>query len=110
MYPDRELIRLAAHKVVLRRNIAARRRECVEAAAGVLEPLAWLDRMLALWKKFAPFAAVPLGFLVTRAVAPRLKILRSVMRWGPLVVGAVRGIRSIFKSGFGAEKSSQRSE
>jgi hypothetical protein len=109
MYPDRELTRLAAHKAALRRDIALRRTQCVEAAARVARPLEWLDRMLALWRRLSPlaqFAAVPLGFLVKRTVFPRLKILGLLMRWGPLVFSAVRGISSVVKTRFRSSRSS----
>lgn len=109
MYPDRELTRLAARKAALRRDIALRRAQCAEAAARVAQPLAWLDRMLAFWRRLSPlaqFAVVPLGFLVKRTVFPRLKILGSLVRWGPLVFAAVRGISSLVKIRSGSSKSS----
>ena len=95
MYPHRELIRLDTHKTVLRLRIARRRAECAAAAAGVMQPVAWLDRMLVLWRRvapFAPFAAVPLGFLLKRAAAPRRSVLGALLRWGPVMLGAVRGL------------------
>jgi len=94
MYSDRELIRLDAHKAVIRGRIARRRHECAASAARVLQPLAWADRLVALWRRFSPFAvvaAVPLGFLLKRTVAPRTSVLGAVLRWGPVLVGAVRG-------------------
>ena len=94
MYPHRGLIRLAVHKGALRRRIARQRTECAAAAARLTQPVAWLDRMLALWRRFAPFAplaAVPLGFLLKRAIAPRAGLLDKLLRWGPVVFGAVRG-------------------
>ena len=100
MYPDRELIRLAAHKAALRRDIALRRAQCIVAAARIARPLAWLDRVMIFWRRlspFAKFAAVPLVFFVQRAVAPRRGILGSLARWGPLVFGAVRAISSAAK-------------
>ncbi len=93
MYAHRELIRLSVHKGILRRRIARRRAECVTAAAGLLRPVAWLDRAIALWRRFAPFAplaAVPLGFLFKRAAAPRASVLGALLRWGPVLFGAVR--------------------
>jgi hypothetical protein len=94
MYPERELIRLSVHKAGLRREIAANRAFCAAAAAGVARPLAWLDRVMAFWRRLSPlvaFAAVPVGLLVQRMLFPRLKILGPLLRWGPLLVGALRG-------------------
>lgn len=101
MYPDQELRRLAAYKVALRRDIGCHRAQCAEAARRVTQPLAWLQRMLAWCRRFsslAPFAAVPLGFLLKRVVFRRLKGLGWLMRWGPLVFSAVRGITSTAKT------------
>lgn len=108
MYPNWELRRLAAHKVALRRGIALSRTRCVEAAARVAQPLEWLDRMLAFWRKLPPiarFAAVPLGLLATRTVFPRLKFIGSLARWGPLAFGAARGIGAAIGNRFGADRS-----
>ena len=95
MYSDRELNRLAAVKAALRHDIARHRRQCVTAAARVAQPLAWVDQLLVLWRRLAPFAplaAIPLGFLLKRSIAPRPKILGTLLRWAPVVFGAVRGI------------------
>ena len=97
MYPERELTRLALRKAGLQRDIAHGRAQCAEAAARIAQPLEWLDRMLAFWRRFSPFAqfaAVPLGLLVQRTVFPRRKMLRLLVRWGPLVFNAVRVISS----------------
>jgi hypothetical protein len=109
MYPQRELIRLAAYKAALRRDIAHRRVQCAVAAARVAQPVEWLDRVMAFWRRLSPlaqFAAVPLAFLVKRPVLPRRSLLRSLVRWGPLVLGAVRGIRSVVKTHAGSASSS----
>ena len=101
MYPKSELIRLAAYKMELRRLVFLRRQQCAEAAGRVARPLEWLDRAVAVWRHFAPFAqiaAVPLGFLFKRAVFPRQKILGSLVRWGPVVFNAVRGFRSAHRA------------
>lgn len=93
MYPDRELTRLAAHKAGLRRSIARHRHQGVTAAARALRPLVWLDRMIAVWRKlspFAQFAAVPVGFLLKRSPTPRPRLLGTLLRWAPLVLGAAR--------------------
>ena len=98
MYPQRELIRLTAYKAALQRDIARDRAICVAAASHVARPFELLDQILDLWRRISPlaaFAAVPLGFLFQRTVFPRLKILRSLMRWGPLVFTAVRSISSL---------------
>ena len=103
MYPQNELARLAAHKAALRRNIARRRVQCVEAAACVAQPLEWLDRVLVFWRQISPLAllaAIPLGWVVKRTVSPRLKILGALVRWGPLIAGAVRGISAAVKTRF----------
>ena len=100
MYPQRELTRLAAYKTALRWDISLHRTQCAEAAARATQPLVWLDRMLAFWRRlssYGPLAAVLLGWVVTRTVFPRRKILSSLLRWAPLVFGLVRGIGSAVK-------------
>jgi len=95
MYPHRELSRLAAHKAALRRRIASRRAACGGIATRVLRPVAWLDGLLAFGRGVAPFAglaAIPLGFLLKRSPAPRPRLLGTLLRWGPWVLGAVRGL------------------
>jgi hypothetical protein len=112
MYPQRELIRLTAYKVALQRDIAVHRAQYTRAAAHVAQPLELLDRILVIWRKLSPlalFAAVPLGFLVQRTVFPRMKILRSIMRWSPLVFTAVRGISSLVTTRLGSDRSSNGS-
>ena len=97
MYPTRELTRLAHLKADVQWNIARRRTQCVAAATRLAQPIAWLDRMLVLVRRLAPLtrlAAVPLGLLVTRRFFPRAKVLGSLLRWAPLVYGAVRGLSS----------------
>jgi len=114
MYPQRELTRLTAYKAALQRDIARDRAICVAAAAHVAQPFELIDRTIALWRRISPLAmiaAVPLGFLVQRTVFPRLKLLRSLMRWGPLVFTAVRSISSLVtnrsEAGSHSDKRSQ---
>jgi hypothetical protein len=110
MYPQGELTRLAAYKAALRRDVARRRAQCAGAAARVAQPLAWLDRMLAFWRRLprlVQFAAVPLGLLFARAVFSRRKILGSLVRWGPLVFGAVRGLSAAVETRVGSSQSSR---
>jgi hypothetical protein len=102
MYPQRELTRLAAYKTALQWDITLRRTQCAEAAARVVQPLAWLDRMLAFWRRLSPLTGVLLGWVATRAVFPRRKFLRSLLRWAPLVLGLVRGLGSAVKTRGGA--------
>jgi hypothetical protein len=95
MYPDRELTRLAVYKTTLRWDIARRRIQCAEAAARVAKPLEWLDRMLAFWRRlspFVPFAALPLGLLLKHSLARRTRVLGTLLRWGPPVLGVVRSL------------------
>ena len=101
MYPAEELKRLAARKAALRRDITLHRAQAAASAAQLARPLEWLDRMLASWRRLAPltkFAAVPLAFLATRAILPRLKFLRPLVRWAPVVFSAARGLGSVFNS------------
>lgn len=96
MYPQSELIQLAARKAELRRVIARRRIDCAAATAHAMRPLVWLDRAVALWRKITPFgrlAAIPLAVLAGRSFLPRGKIVRSLLRWGPLAFAAIRSLR-----------------
>ena len=98
MYPQRELIRLEAYKAALLRDIAINRAQCVNAAIRVTQPLVWLDRILAFWRQLSPltlFAAVPLSFILKRTAFPHLKILGSLVRWGPVVIATIKSIRSL---------------
>ena len=93
MYPQPELIRLAARKAALRRDITLRRTQCVSAAARIARPLAWLDQAVALWRKISPVAkltAIPLAVVAGRMFLPRVKIQGTLLRWAPAVIGAVR--------------------
>ena len=94
MYPQRHLTALAWHKARLQRRIALRRAACGVAATHLARPFVWLDRMMALARKLQPFvavAAVPLGLLLKRSPAARPRLLGTLLRWGPLVAGVVRG-------------------
>ena len=101
MYPERELTRLALRKAALQRTIALHRAQCAGAAARAARPLAWVDRMLAWWRRLPPLAtiaAAPLGWLITRSLFPRLKTLGPLLRWGPLVLGAGRSLSAAAKT------------
>jgi hypothetical protein len=100
MYPQEELRLLADRKAELRQRIHDRRLECAEAFIRVGRPLELLDRVLAKWRKLSPMlklAAVPLALLMKRWIAPRTRVLGTVLRWGPLVYGAVRGLTAARK-------------
>jgi hypothetical protein len=110
MYPQRELTQLAARKFTLRRDIALHRAQCVEAAVQMAKPLAWLDRVVAFWRRLSPLVklavvAVPLGLLVKRKVSPRQNILGLLLRWSPFIFGIVRGINSVEKTRAGYSRS-----
>jgi hypothetical protein len=107
MYPQRELTRLAVYKATLRRDIAFHRSQLAEAADQVTQALELMDRILALLRRLAALGIVPLGFLVSSAIFPRVKVLGSLARWSPLVIGAVRGIDSAMKNCLGSSKSSK---
>lgn len=93
MYPERELTLLAARKRAVRQRIAVRRAACVQAAARLARPLAWLDRVRTFWHRLSPLARIvsaPLGLLASRAVLPRGGILGALARWAPLAFGVGR--------------------
>jgi hypothetical protein len=98
MYPSGELNRLAAHKAALHLRIGVRRFECARAAAGVERPLAWLDRVVAFWRRISPIAklaAIPLAVLLKRALLPRAGLFISLLRWTPAIFGAGRAFRAL---------------
>jgi hypothetical protein len=95
MYPQRELIRLGVHKAALRRRIGRRRADCVSSATRIFRPVAWLDRLLVLWRRVSPFAglaAIPFGLLLKRSTAPRPRLFGALLRWTPVVWGALRSL------------------
>lgn len=97
MYPHRELSGLASHKSALRRRITSRRTECNALATHALRPLAWADTLLSFWRSVSPvarLAVIPLGFLLKRSPARRPRLLGTLLRWAPLVLGALRGLKT----------------
>jgi hypothetical protein len=65
----------------------------VRAATRVVQPLAWLDRMIGHWRRVSPLAlsaAVPLAGLLIRPARPGL--FSTLLRWGPLALNLVRGV------------------
>ncbi len=97
MYPQPELSRGVAHKAAVRRRIARKRAECVVAMTQAARPLALVDRMVTLWRQLAPYAglaAVALSFRRKRTASRHAGWLRSLLRWGPVLSGALRLFRS----------------
>lgn len=97
MYPEEELIRLSLYKAVLRRDIALHRTECVGAAARLAKPVEWVDRALAFVRRISPvtqLTAVAAGLLFRRALPRKLKFFSTLLKWGPTVFAAVRGVGS----------------
>jgi len=105
MYPQRELILLAARKAVLRQSIARRRDQCAVDTVRVMKPLELLDRALILWRRIPPLVkltAIPLGLLVIkRTVFPQRKIniLGPLLRWGSILFGTMRSLNPPSKKG-----------
>ena len=98
MYPHGELNQLARHKAALQLRIGIRRFECSRAAARVERPLAWLDRVVAFWRKISPvakLAAVPLAILLKRALLPRAGLLSMLFRWAPTIFSAGRAFGAL---------------
>jgi len=107
MYPSQELIRLSHRKAALQRDIALGRARCAQAAARVARPLEWLDRVVAIWHRLPPmarFAAVPLGLLVRRLLFGRGKLLRTLARWGPPILGAAFAVGSAVRDRGGSKR------
>jgi hypothetical protein len=95
MYPREELTSLAASKSALRQRIFARRSECAAAAARLARPIAWIGRVHSSWRRFSPLAklaSASIGLLMGRMKIRHLRTAGAALRWGPLVLGAVRGL------------------
>lgn len=95
MYPRKELTVLAGSKALLLDRIGERRELCAAAAARACQPVEVLDRGIVRWRRLSPLvkiAAVPLLLLLRRAVGRRARAVGALVRWGPIVLGAVRGL------------------
>jgi len=98
MYSRRELTRLGLHKAVLRQRIGHSREQWAEAAAAAARPVAWLDRVVALWRRFSPVAksvAGPLALAFGGYVVRRGRPLGSLLKWGSLALGVLRSFRGM---------------
>jgi hypothetical protein len=95
MYPHRELIQLAAHKAALQHRISSHRTQCVGAATRIVRPIEWIDGILAFIRRISPLArlaTLPLGVLLHHAAGPRLQHWGVLLKWAPLLFGALRGL------------------
>lgn len=96
MYPEGQLRELAFRKDTLRVRIAAHRAECVARAEHVARPIATIDRIVAQWRRIAPYAkvaAIPLGFLLQRRIAAKQVRAGGWKRWlrlAPIAMSAAR--------------------
>ncbi len=94
MYPAETLSRLARDKDLLRQRIARHRATCVTAAGRVAQPLAWLDQLVARWRRLPPlvrFTALPIGLALGRAALRHGRFGR-LLRWGPIAAFLVHGL------------------
>ena len=97
MYPTGELNELAASKLALQHRIALRRAVCCAEAARVAQPLHWVDRAYAQWRQIAPLVklfAAPVTLALARPGKRRGGLLKSALRWAPLVFRVVRSVRT----------------
>jgi hypothetical protein len=97
MFPQPELIELAARKAALLDDIGRRRHECVRSVVQLTRPLAHLDTALQLARRLAPLAslgALPLAALCQQKFFPRQRLLAAALRWGPLAFRAVTQFRA----------------
>jgi hypothetical protein len=95
MYPSAELKQLERRKALLRLNIAASRLQCAADAAVLARPIGLLDKVATQWRKISPFAkvaAVPLGLLLKRRLAPGKGkgVVGQALKWMPAVLSAAR--------------------
>lgn len=98
MSQHHQLGQLAARKAVLQCDIADHRVRCAAAAGVIVQPLEWLDRMLAFWGQISPEGKVlnePPSKIAQRTPFPLLKTLRSLLCWGPLVLSIVQKVRDL---------------
>lgn len=93
MYPKADLSILAARKQALLQRIDARREESASQMREVIRPAEWAEDMYARWRAIPPLvkmAAVPVGVLLVRKLAPRFGRLRS---WAPLALKIFQAMR-----------------
>ena len=108
MYPARALSELAARKAGLHRAIAGHRAQFAAAAAVVARPVAWVDRAVVFARRCAALgmlAAVPMALLGRRAQSPWFRVASTLARFGPLVMGAYRGLKSMTQPRPGTDRA-----
>jgi hypothetical protein len=102
MYPHAELARLETHKAALRLRIAIRRLEIALAAGEAQRPVAWLDKVVSVWRQFGPlakFAAIPAALLLRRTMRRPTGLLGTLLRWAPAFFGAGKFLATMRRSG-----------
>jgi hypothetical protein len=93
MYPAGELNALAARKELLRLRIAQHRYRCVESVTQLAQPVALVDRAMALWRRMPSIVkliGVPLGLFFGRKVAPRVGGFSTLLRYAPMAMRVAR--------------------
>ncbi len=106
MHPQRELNRLTIRKAALQRTIALRRVRCAEAAARVVSPLEWVDRMTGLWGQGLPFAEIviqSLGLFSCRSARGRPGFAGRLVRWGSHAAGTASSLGLLVARLFGSD-------
>jgi hypothetical protein len=108
MHPGPEVIAIETRKAALRERIA-RRREAVGAdTSRVLRPLAQVDEGFRLWRRlpgFARTAALPVLFGLVQFAFPRVRTLRKLVQWAPVLLSGWRILRGAWEGARGASAS-----
>jgi hypothetical protein len=98
MYPAGDLSELAGRKRRIQERIRRRRGELALEARRLAQPIALVDRGVALWRRTSPwirYVVLPAGFLARRGViGPRVRVPRW-LRWAPVVLRTARLLREM---------------
>lgn len=95
MYPSGELKELARRKEAVRDRLALHRLQYMEAGERLARPIHVIDTLVAQWRRISPFAklaALPLGLLLKKKLAPKASILSTAIKWLPTMFGAARAV------------------
>lgn len=107
MFARQKLTSLSNRKAAIRLGIDVGRGQCVAAAAGLSQPLRPIGRACAVWREVVPFArlfSLPLAVAATHALFPKSKALRTIVRWGPLVIAFARAVDAGIRSSAGTRR------